>query len=138
MLITEVVIYLSSSSEAQYDGSEHGNEVTGNEVSGNEGSSYPKHPTSRNQGYGDEGSSQPIKPPMFGRERPIVTKGIATRFKEYDVTAQLVKWYGYKDFDEKLKSHGMSLKKNSRKSQSTKGHPTIDVVSVCLVYAKSY
>ncbi|GJS19818.1 hypothetical protein Tco_0448450 [Tanacetum coccineum] len=65
------IIDLSSSIEAQIDGSEPGN----------------------------EGSSMPHLPPFgsVGRPRPEVPADIAKRFKEGDITRELVKWYGYVD-----------------------------------------
>ncbi|GKA03366.1 mutator type transposase [Tanacetum coccineum] len=65
------IIDLSSSIEAQIDGSEPGN----------------------------EGSSMPHLPPFgsVGRPRPEVPANIAKRFKEGDITRELVKWYGYVD-----------------------------------------
>ncbi|GJT40317.1 hypothetical protein Tco_0940182 [Tanacetum coccineum] len=65
------IIDLSSSIEAQIDGSEPGN----------------------------EGSSMPHLPPFgsVGRPRPEVPAGIAKRFKEGNITRELVKWYGYVD-----------------------------------------
>lgn len=83
MYMPEQVICISSSSEAEYDGSDLG---TGHEVSP----------------FGGEGSSHPKVAPFGSLKRamPEIPKGLALRFTEGDVTRELIEWYGYVDFNE--------------------------------------